>query len=24
VEAFLKQEHERWAEVAKEIGLLPE
>ena len=24
VEAFLKQEHERWSEVAKEIGLLPE
>jgi len=24
VETFLKQEHERWAEVAKEIGLLPE
>lgn len=24
VEAFLRQEHERWSEVAKEIGLLPE
>ena len=24
VETFLKQEHERWSEVAKEIGLLPE
>jgi len=24
LDAFLKQEHERWSEVAKEIGLLPE
>jgi tripartite-type tricarboxylate transporter receptor subunit TctC len=23
-DAFLSREHERWAEVAKEIGLLPE